>query len=142
MRRHVAIAGGLVGLGLLCLVVAITTAKSVRGFVRDTYRPAGTRQVEGGGRSELYDSSKSPSATAEQIADAVKPGDRRVAPAGVFLRYDKDIVSVVPRPGGSRVILEDERTGYRSGFFYLGGFWGTYSGRGESFRGGGPGGGK
>jgi hypothetical protein len=40
------------------------------------------------------------------------------------------------------VIVEDERTGYRSGFFYLGGFWGRSSGRGETFRGGGPGGGK
>ncbi len=142
MRGPTIIAVVLVGLGVLCLGAAFASATSIREHVAKTYKSAGTRN-EGGGKSLLYDSKKTPSATAKDIAEAVKPADRRLTPSGVFLRYQKDIVSVIPRgPRASRVIVEDERTGYRHGFLYLGGFWGTYSGRGESFRGGGPGAGK
>jgi hypothetical protein len=97
MRKHVLIAAGLVGLGLACLIAAFATATSVREHIAKTYKPAGTRQVEGAGKSLLYDAPKPPSATAKDIANAVKPGDRRLTPAGVFLRYEDDIVSVVPR---------------------------------------------
>ena len=143
MSRHKVIAGVLVGLGVLCLILAFTGTKSVREYVAESFRPAGERTVEGSRRASLlYDSDKPPVATATQIADAVKPADRRTSPSGVFLRYEDDFVSVVPRQGGSQVIVEDEDTGYRNSYFFLGGWWGTYSGRGESFRGGGPGGGK
>lgn len=142
MKRHTVIAAGLVGLGVLCVVAAFT-GNSVREYVADTYRSAGSRTVEGSRRASLlYDSAKPPTATAKDIADAVAPADRRTSPSGVFLRYEDDFVSVVPRQGGSQIIVEDDETGYRNSYFFLGGWWGTYSGRGESFRGGGPGGGK
>ena len=81
--------------------------------------------------------------TAGDIADAVKPADERTTPAGHFLRYDDDIVTVTAEAGGgSRIQVDDEETGYRRGFVYLGGWWGSFSGPAESFRGGGPGGGK
>jgi len=81
--------------------------------------------------------------TADDIAGAVKPADERSTPAGHFLRYDDDIVTISPQGGGgSRIVVDDEETGYRRGFVYLGGWWGSYSGPAESFRGGGPGGGK
>jgi hypothetical protein len=52
-------------------------------------------------------------------------------------------VTISPQGGGgSRIVVDDEETGYRRGFVYLGGWWGSYSGPAESFRGGGPGGGK
>jgi len=66
-----------------------------------------------------------------------------VTESGVFLRYSKDYVGVVPdRGGGSKIYVDDERRGYAHFYPFIGGFWGSYSGRGESFRGGGPGAGK
>ena len=144
MRIHAVIAAVLVGLGALLLFTAFTNAQSVREYIAAEYRAEGTDRVEGARTDSLvYVSEKKPSETAEDIADAVKPADRRVAPSGIFLRYDEDFVTVVPRPeGGSTIYVDDEDAGYHRGFFFLGGWWGTYSGRGESFRGGGPGGGK
>ena len=144
MRVHAVIAAVLVGLGALLLFTAFTNAQSVREYIKSEYRAAGTDRVEGARTDSLvYQSDQKPSATAEDIADAVKPADRRVAPSGIFLRYDEDFVTVVPRTeGGSTIYVDEEDAGYHRGFFFLGGWWGTYSGRGESFRGGGPGGGK
>jgi hypothetical protein len=65
-----------------------------------------------------------------------------VTESGVFLRYSDDVVSVVPQSGGSRIIVDDEDSGYRRNYLFVGGFWGTFSGRGQGFRGGGPGSGK
>ena len=143
MRRHTVIALVLTGIGILGLVFAFTTFGSVRDHIRETYTRAGSERVPGDDDpTEVYASTASVSETAADIADAHKPADRRVTEAGVFLRYSDDIVSVVPRQEGTRILVDDEDTGYRRGFIYLGGWWGTYSGRAETFRGGGPGGGK
>ncbi|HEX8102528.1 MAG TPA: DUF4247 domain-containing protein [Solirubrobacteraceae bacterium] len=144
LRAHVLGAGALILLGVVLFVVACSTATGVREHIADRYAAAGTERVEGARTDSLvYTSSERPSRTAGEISGAVTPADRRVAPAGVFLRYDEDFVTVVPRAGGGSTIYVDaEDAGYRRGFVYLGGWWGTYSGRGESFRGGGPGGGK
>jgi hypothetical protein len=143
VKKHVVIAGALVGLGLLLLFAAFTSAKSVRQHIAETYERAGSDRVEGARTDSLvYRSRQPPSETARDIADAVEPADRRVTPSGVFLRYDEDFVTITPRSGGSTIYVDDEDSGYRRGFFFLGGWWGSYSGRGEAFRGGGPGGGK
>ena len=143
MKRHTLIALALTGVGVLGLIFAFTTFGSVRDHIRDTYVRAGTERVPNDDDpTEVYASEQSVSRTAEDIADEYEPADRRITPAGVFLRYQDDIVSIVPRAEGTRILLDDEDTGYRRGFVYLGGWWGTYSGRGEGFRGGGPGGGK
>lgn len=115
---------------------------SVRSYVADNYE-AGSRQGPDERRSEVYVSDEAPTKVAADIADNRKPGDRHTTPSGLFLRYSKDIVAVLPdSDGGSRILIEDEDSGY--GHFYplLGGWWGSYGGRGESFRGGGPGAGK
>jgi hypothetical protein len=104
--------------------------------------------VPGGGNGKptlVYASTKSVSATAAEIIDKHKPADRRMTESGAFLRYRDDIVSVVPPPAGTRgsqILLDDEEGGYRNNYFFVGGFWGTYSGPAGSFRGGGPGAGK
>lgn len=137
------IAALLSGAGILGLVLTLTGGNSVRDYVKENYRFTGTERVEGAGRdSLLYASTRSPSKTAAEIADAHKPADRRVTESGVFLRYQDDVISVVPQPRGSRVIVDDEEGGYRRNYFFVGGFWGTFSGRGQAFRGGGPGSGK
>jgi Domain of unknown function (DUF4247) len=146
LSRHALIAIALTGVGVLGLVFTLTTHGSVRDSVKEKYRFVGTEAVEGDkDRTLVYASAKPVTATAKEISDANHPADRRTTESGTFLRYRHDIVSVLPDPaarGRSRVLVDDEDTGYRRNYLFLGGFWGTYSGRGESFRGGGPGAGK
>jgi hypothetical protein len=111
---------------------------SVPGYLDDEYEK---RPNEG--TTRVFHSDDAPSEVAHDIADARPPAERRVTPSGVFMRYQKDMVGVVPDPaGGSRILLTSERDGYFLFFPYVGGYWGTYSGRGDDFRGGGPGAGK
>jgi Domain of unknown function (DUF4247) len=111
---------------------------SVRDWVADHYE---ARPSEDG--VLVYHAGEPPTQVAKRIADARKPGDRRVTTSGVFLRYRNDMVGVVAdSAGGSRILITDERRGYTYFYPYVGGYWGTYSGSGDGFRGGGPGGGK
>ena len=133
------------GLSLVLAVLALPLSgclsASVRDWVGDRYPLV--RGTSRPGSSAEYRSPRSPVETAKEIAEARRPGERRVTPAGVFLRYDGDYVAVVPGArGGSRILIDDERRGYGHFFPYVGGYWGSYSGPAESFRGGGPGGGK
>ena len=124
------------------LLVGCGLDASVRNYVQDNYRFEGEERSREG-RSLVYRSDQTPTRTAADIAAARTPADRRNTASGIFLRYSKDFVGVVPDGrGGSRVMVDDERRGYSHFYPYVGGFWGTYSGPGESFRGGGPGGGK
>ena len=126
----------------LCVLAGCGLDASVRNYVRDNYRfVREDRTAEG--RSVVYSSGEPPTRTAADIARARKPADRRTTASGIFLRYSRDFVGVVPDGrGGSRIFVDDERRGYAHFYPFVGGYWGTYSGRGESFRGGGPGGGK
>lgn len=134
------------GVGVLGLIFTITGQGSVRDFIAGRYSLVGKQKVEGGSSETLvYASPKSISQTVAEISADKKPADRRTTESGEFLRYENDIVAVLPPdPGkaGSKVTVDDEQTGYRHHFLYLGGWWGRYSGPAESFRGGGPGGGK
>lgn len=137
MRRPAALVAALA----LALGLGGCLGSSVRDYVRDNYR---VQDDEGGDRGSFVAiSTKPPTETAKDIADARKPGDRRLTESGVFLRYADDYVGVVPDgKGGSRILVDDERRGYSHFYPFIGGYWGSYSRRGESFRGGGPGGGK
>jgi len=136
LRRVLAL--GLVALGVLGLVLVVTgSSGGVRGFVRDTYERAGSDRG-----AEVFRADAPPAAVAKQIADAHAPADRRATPEGVFLRYRDDYVGVTPEGEGSRIAVADEDRGYALFFPFVGGYWGRYSGPGETFRGGGPGGGK
>lgn len=143
------------GLGSIGIVVAAIGAivlgstflfggGSVRDYVDDRCRFERVERDRDGRRARAYSCPGTPGAFARGLANEHKPADRRSSPAGHFLRYSSQMVGIVgPQPGGrSRVLLADERNGY--GFFngYVGGFWGSYGGPGERFRGGGPGGGK
>lgn len=111
---------------------------SVRDWVADHHE----RQPDEG-TAQVFRAEGPPSEVAAEIADARTPAERRVTVSGVFLRYRDDMVGVVPDPaGGSRVLVESAERGYATFFPYVGGFWGTFSGPGETFRGGGPGAGK
>ena len=141
-RKHFLAGGVLLLVGLLAVVaVTLGTRGSVRDHIRDRYTLIGTTN---GGRSTEYSSTDRPSVVAASIADRWKPAERLTDPSGFFLRYRNDIVAVTPGPdgSGSRIFVDDERRGYNRWYPYVGGYWGTYSGPAEGFRGGGPGAGK
>ena len=127
---------GLIVVGVLGIVLVFTSTGSVRSFVKDKYDRAGSQNG-----AEVYRSSQSPTKVAAAISGKHKPADRRVTPEGIFLRYRKDFVGIQPSGRGSRITLADEKRGYGLFYPFVGGYWGSYSGPGESFRGGGPGGG-
>jgi hypothetical protein len=128
--------------GLTLLGSAGCASGSVEDVVASRYRFE-REDRNRDGVSRVYRSNLPPTRTAADIARRLEPGDRRVTESGVFLRYSRNFVGVVPDGRrGSRVFVDDERRGYSHFYPYVGGYWGSYSGRGESFRGGGPGGGK
>jgi hypothetical protein len=127
---------GLIVLGVLGLLATVTGSGSARSYVKDNYKRAGSDRG-----ADLYTSPKPPAKVAAEIAKAHTPADRRATPEGVFLRYRSDFVGVMGQGRGSRIAVADERRGYGLFFPFVGGYWGRASGRGEGFRGGGPGGG-
>lgn len=132
--RYAAI--GLIVLGLGGLLLTAFGTGSMRSYVKDHYE-----KVSSTNGVDSYRSDKPPVKVAQEITDAHKPADRRLAPEGVFLRYRSDYVGILPDGAGSKIDVADEKRGYGLFFPYVGGFWGRASGRGEGFRGGGPGGG-
>jgi len=132
----------LIVVGALALgAVVAGTRGSVREHVRGKYTLISTTN---GGRSAEYSAPGKPSAVAASIASKWKPSERLTDPSGFFLRYRNDIVvvSAASEGTGSRIFVDDERRGYTRWYPYIGGYWGSYSGPGEGFRGGGPGAGK
>jgi hypothetical protein len=136
-RTKLIIAGVVVALGIILLVASVVSAQSPSSYIKDHYRRIGTDQG-----ADVYASSKSATATATDIANAIKPADRLATPSGVFLRYSNDYVAVLAQPSGSKIEVSTEQRGYSHFYGFVGGYWGTYSGPASSFRGGGPGAGK
>jgi Domain of unknown function (DUF4247) len=93
-------------------------------------------------RSAVYSSTKPASTVFKEIIKQWKPGSRHNDAQGWYLRYSDAIVVVTPATGGSRIFVDEARTGYRRWYTHVGGRFGTYSGPAEGFRGGGPGAGK
>ncbi len=141
MRRKDKIVLSGVALGLCLLAIALVLAaglsSSPRDYVRKHYR-----YVSGDSRSAVYAATVPPSAVVAAVSSRHKPADQLAAPSGYFLRYHNLIMAVTGAGRGSRIYLDDERTGYRRWYGHVGGIWGTYSGSGENIRGGGPGAGK
>ena len=126
--------------GLLAGGLTYATRGSLRSYLESTFTRVST---DGKTRSVEYAATAPPSRVAAQIAGAWKPAERINDPSGYFLRYRNDIVGVTAAEGGgSRIYVDDADRGYRRWYGYLGGRWGTYSGPGDTFRGGGPGAGK
>ncbi|KWW98502.1 DUF4247 domain-containing protein [Carbonactinospora thermoautotrophica] len=139
MSRKEKIVLSSVALGVCLSIIALilASAGSPRDYVRKHYR-----YVSGDSRSAVYAASEPPSSVVASIRSKHKPADQMSTPSGYFLRYHDLIVAVTGAGRGSRIYLDDERTGYRRWYGYVGGTWGTYSGSGEGVRGGGPGVGK
>jgi hypothetical protein len=134
---------GAAGIGLAALLgVLFGTKGSVRSHIAGKYQRV---EAESKGRSAVYTSPQSPGTVAKAISGAWKPAERINDPGGYFLRYRSAIVAVTAAAAGqqgSRIYVDDQRQGYNRWYPYLGGRWGTFSGPGETFRGGGPAAGK
>lgn len=134
---------GAAGIGLAALLgVLFGTKGSVRSHIAGKYQRV---EAESKGRSAVYSSTQPPGAVAKSISAAWKPAERVNDPGGYFLRYRSAIVAVTAAAAGqqgSRIYVDDQRQGYNRWYPYVGGLWGTFSGPGETFRGGGPAAGK
>jgi hypothetical protein len=137
-RTKLILAGALVAIGLIGILATMAFADTARKYISGHYHRVGNDQG-----ADVYSSPRSATLTAQEITTAVTPGDRRTTASGVFLRYSGDFVAVLPQAGGgSRIEVSNERSGYNHFYSYVGGYWGTYSGAAQGFRGGGPGAGK
>lgn len=137
LRTKLLVAGGLGGVGLIAIIIALLSIGGIRGYLADNYK-----RVSAHGQSIVYSSPNKPKTVYEDIRDAQSPADTQIDPRGYYLRYSDDIVAITANGTGSRIYIDDERRGYAHWLPIVGGFWGTYGGAGEGFRGGGPGAGK
>ena len=137
--KSVLVAVALIAAGGLGLFWVLGPRESVRDYLDETCRHTGIATDPGGNRAP-----KPPTAMTSALRDAHKPADQRTTTSGTFLRYSNNMVGITAGepPTHSTAYLADERGGYAFFFPYVGGFWGTYRGPSESFRGGGPAGGK
>ncbi|SMF50275.1 DUF4247 domain-containing protein [Streptomyces sp. Amel2xC10] len=101
-----------------------------RGWIGDTYRAQGVGWL---------DPDSNPIVVADAIHGHRRALDRASGDSMEFLRYGDDLVTVSPSGAGSRIEIEDYRSGYRRHSQYLYNWPGPDS---DSFRGGGPGEGK
>ena len=142
--RPVLVAMALIGVGALGLFWIFGSRGSVRDYLDQSCRHTGIATDPNGNRARRYDCPKPPKEMVAALRQAHKPADSRTTTSGTFLRYADDMVGITGGrpPSHSNAYLADERSGYAFFFPYVGGFWGTYRGPAEGFRGGGPAGGK
>jgi hypothetical protein len=130
-RRGLVIGAVLVGLLIVVVivVVAVTGRSSVHRWIADNFRRVG---------NDTYASQQAPAATASRILGRFGTGQRVDSQGNVFLRYDDDLVGILPSGAGSRITVDDYDRGYDRYRSHVGHVWVG----GSSFRGGGPGDGK
>lgn len=142
--KPILVALALIGLGVGGLYWVFGPRETVRSYLDQSCRHTGIATDPNGNRARRYDCPRSPRDMTVALREAHRPADQRVTSAGTFLRYSSDMVGITAAEERERsnAYLADERGGYAFFFPYVGGFWGTYRGPSESFRGGGPAGGK
>ncbi len=142
--KHIAGGIAVIALGTFGIAGILASSGSVRSWLDSKCHYTGTSRDQNGHRARRYDCPGSASTIAHRLRDAHHPADQRSTPAGHFLRFRNQMVGLTAGAVAGRSIarLASERDGY--GFFnnYVGGWWGSYGGPAERFRGGGPGGGK
>lgn len=137
-RRGIWILAAVIGLiGVSAIAFAALRPSGPAAHLAKRYQT-----VSSDGDSRVFRSDLPPQRVFDDLRRAVRPAETFTDPGGYFLRYRDNIVAVTPEGTGSRVYLDDDRRGYARWYPYVGGYWGTFSGGGESTRGGGPGGGK
>ena len=112
--------------------------EKVRAFLDATYQADVNR-------ANTWLSDQDVAATADRIAEFVRPRDRLMEQEATFMRANDYIVAVFPEASGSRVEFDDYETARTRYLPIIGGFWGpspfSYGPRGGRGTGGGVGGG-
>jgi hypothetical protein len=98
------------------------------------------RKEYGGAGVGYVDSSDATSTVAKEIDGHRSAKDRTSDGDMVFLRYRNDIVAITPYQSGSKIEIDDYRTGYTRWRPHVGSVWPDPDS--DAFRGGGPGSGK
>lgn len=141
--RHRAIGGA--SAAVLAALALGGCGTSQSSWIADKYSKTGR---------DTYRSPKAPPLVASEINKKFKSIDRvddlatRGAAGGIFLRYPKLVVGVLPNGTGSRITVDKPRGGYNRYYSHVSGRWSSpgsngWTSRGAaSFRGGGPGSGK
>lgn len=142
MNGHVRFGAVLAALGALGLIGIFACDQSVEGFLNERCARGKVETDPQGHRARAFTCRERPSALAADLVKGHKPADQRSTPEGHFLRYSDTMVGLTAQGTGTKAYFAEERDGYAFFGPYVGGWWGTYGGPAESFRGGGPAGGK
>jgi len=123
------------------MIAACNRSTDVRAYVKSAYTDC--RETDTPPDLRCTSPHRTVRATADDIAGHVKPVDRLIQPTATFLRYQRQIVAItVADADRVTVTVEDAERAYRNHYGYIAGWWGRYTGPGDTFRGGGPGSGK
>lgn len=124
------IAGGIAAILASWSITAYAEPRNdgIRAWIAGLYPAADPRPVPGGGTALVYRSTAPPTLTAALIDDMRPADDERYTPAGILLRYERDIVAVLPRDGldarSSDILVESEGVGRRHFAQLIGDAWG------------------
>ncbi|MGI5203919.1 DUF4247 domain-containing protein [Spirillospora sp. CA-108201] len=144
MNSRYRVAGAVVAAALTATALG-GCGKSQSSWIADKYSRTGP---------DTYQSPKAPQKVASEIGRKFRPIDRvddlatMGANGGIFMRYPKLVVGVLPNGTGSRITVDGARRGYGRHYSHVSGLWSSpgsngWTSRGAaSFRGGGPGSGK
>ncbi|MEU8677815.1 DUF4247 domain-containing protein [Streptomyces sp. NPDC048560] len=127
-------------IGLISLVTAALAACSGGSDDGNDVPSSWIRSEYRGASAGYVDSSDATSTVAKEIDGHTAATDRASDSGMVFLRYRDDIVAITPYRRGSRIEIDDYRTGYHRWRTHIGSVWPDPDS--DAFRGGGPGSGK
>ncbi|MEV7993354.1 DUF4247 domain-containing protein [Streptomyces sp. NPDC086077] len=127
-------------LGVLILATAALAACSDGGSGGNAVPSSWIRNEYRAGGGGYVDRTDPVTTVAGEIDKHTSAQDRTTSGSMVFLRYRDDIVAVSPYRGGSRIEMDDYRSGYHRWRPHLSSVWPDPDS--DSFRGGGPGSGK
>lgn len=134
------------GIAAVCAILAVVLSgcgsddngTGARSYIGSHYTRAVNLDEPNNGMA--YTANKQPGAVADEIAKAARPLDRRSTGALTFLQYRDDIIAISPNGPGTKVLVDDYRTGHRRHYSTVSAFgWPSDN---SGFRGGGPGDGK
>ncbi|ONM50067.1 DUF4247 domain-containing protein [Nocardia donostiensis] len=138
----VAVAVGTVVAAVIAAIVIFTRSgyDEPDDFIADTYTRAPSLDQPNNGRA--YTATRVPKAVADEITAAVAALDRRTTGNLIYLQYREHIIAISPHSGGTKILVDDYRTGHRRHRHHTSAFGWAAGSPGDDFRGGGSSDGK
>ncbi|OQS15729.1 hypothetical protein B0T36_07020 [Nocardia donostiensis] len=139
----VAVAVGTIVAAIIAATVIFTRSgyDEPDDFIADTYTRAPSLDQPNNGRA--YTATHTPKAVADEITAAVAALDRRTTNDHlIYLQYRGHIIAISPHNRGTKILVDDYRTGHRRHSRHTSAFGWTAGSPGGDFRGGGSSDGK